>query len=49
MQGTTQYKSIAPTSLYTPEECKALPKHVAYVDEVSSNVGVFGWSAATDV
>lgn len=40
-QGTTQYKLTAPTALYTPEEGKALPKHAAYVNDVSSNVGVF--------
>jgi hypothetical protein len=49
IRGTTQYKLIAPTALYTPEECKALPKHVACVSDVSSNVGVFRWSAITDV
>jgi hypothetical protein len=49
IQGTTQCELIAPTSLYTPEECKALPKHVTYVNDVSSDVGVFGWSATTDV
>jgi len=41
IQGTTQYKLTAPTVLYTPEEGKALPKHAACVNDVSSNVGVF--------
>jgi hypothetical protein len=41
IHGTTQYKLIAPYALCNPEECKALPKHVACVNSVSSNVGVF--------